>query len=461
MTRIHTCFGALVLFTVAILAAPAPVCANSVFDRDMSFGDQGRADVWFDAGQQNQDTARMLLRRPDGDIDVVAQIQTAVAGKYGVGLQRVTPAGVKVGAPRIVANVALIYVSDAVRASNGKIVVLGARVSDADNTKVAVVVMRFNADYSDDTGFDGIGWRSYDIVDSGIQRSASPLSIASLASGDIFVVGEASTDVTWGLKLVLAENGSVRRSCSADNTLRYSSVAVAASTRAGSADDAVLAANQGLSVNLLMHDSADNPSCIASGAQISVDVASMCPHPGNPAPNQVDPILLRGNDASSSTASFLVATGTRVQGSSARAAVIDVDLDAAAALQTRSASCGLGPVATTRIAQSDDRQHVFLTGWRCRDCGNGNVDNATAALKRNGSALIAYPAPLPFNGVPGFQRLTSFFAISLDRMPVLATPGQSASFVLAGTRTLTNGTDDDVVLTRHALVAAMFENGLE
>ena len=44
---------------------------------------------------------------------------------------------------------------------------------------------------------------------------------------------------------------------------------------------------------------------------------------------------------------------------------------------------------------------------------------------------------------------------------MIATPGQLDSFVLGGTRTLTNGTDDDVVLSRHRLLPAMFENGFD
>lgn len=449
-------FGAATLFPMLSLA-------GTVFDRDAAFGNQGTADVWFDAGQQNKDAGRALLRRADGDIDVIAQVQIATTDRYGVGLQRMTPGGTRVGITQVIATPQLSAVVDAVRTQDGKIVVLGRRPSDANPSNQSVVVMRLDAGYVLDPTFDGIGWRSYDIVDSGIPRSAFPRALVSLASGDIVVIGDAyANSTTWSLKLVLAQNGSVRRSCSADTSLEYTSLATAALTVAGSADDVLLALRQRSTGALkLSVESADSGSCGASNGQITIDVPTLCPHSGAPTSASVNGTLLRTDDASTASASYLLATGTDPPFDEVRAAVIDINVTASGGPSVQWASCGLGDISTTRLAQSDNRQQVFLTGWRCAGCVNGITDTAAAVLKRSGSSFLAYPVPLPFQGVPGFQRQTSYFDAGTYRTAVIATPGLADSFVLAGTRTLGSGPDDDVVTTRHGLVPAMFENGFE
>lgn len=454
------------LLSLAICIAPfMPMHAHAgpAYDRDMTFGvANGATDVWFDAGQQNGDRVRALLRRSDGDFDVIAEVQTSVAGKFGVGLQRMTPSGNKVGAARVVSTPAFDFVADAVRTQDGKIVVVGTRFSDADPAKTALVVMRLDALYVEDPTFDGIGWRSYDIVDSGVQRSAYPRGVASLASGDIVVIGKAvANNTTWNLKLVVAQNGSVRKSCSADSTVEYTSVVAAASSLAGSADDMLLAAREVATYDIqLLHDSADNTSCTPNGAQIMVDVPALCPHSGAGRVLMIRPALLRSNDTATPTSSFLVATGTQMY-QSARAALIDVDLTATGSISVQGVSCGLGDINPTSLAQTDNRQSVFLTGWRCEGCGNGDATSASAVLKRNGNTFIRYPVPLPFLGVPGYLRITSYVEIDVTKTPVIATPGQIDSFVLGGTRTLINSTDNDVVLIRHRLLPAMFESGFE
>lgn len=463
MTRQRTLLASFA-FGAAMLS-PILGLASTVFDRDMAFGTQGTTDVWFDAGQQFKDSALSLLRRDDGDIDVIARVQIATTDRYGVGLQRVTPGGARVGTKQVISVLPLTSVNDATRTQDGKILVLGTRVYDAHPTIQVVVLLRINADYSLDTTFDGVGWRAYDIVDDGVQRNAFPEKLVSLPSGDIVVIGYGSTNnntLYWSLKMVLAHNGALWRSCSADTSVRYTSIASAASTLAGSADDVLIAEREISTGKLnLSLESMDSGSCFATNGIITVNVPSWCPDPLTSSVTNIDGVLLRTNDASSATASFLFATGTRQSVSTARAALFDVDVTASAGPWLQGASCGLGDVVTKSLAQSDDRQQVFLNGWRCRSCINGEIDDASAVVKRIGSNFLPYPVPLPFQGVPGYKKRTFISHADTYKTPLIATPGLADSFVLAGTRTLSNGTDEDVVLTRHGLVPALFENGFD
>lgn len=162
---------------------------------DTAFGEQGFTRVPFDVGANDSDSLRKVLALPAGKSLLIGTVQTATVSLPGIALLTADGdldtgfgTGGKIVFDVLPDTTTSVYIEDAVRQPDGKVVLLGTSIPPAGFIQGHIFLLRIDENGAPDPTFSSDGWTLLDIPGA-TAESAAALEIDDL--GRIHVAANA------------------------------------------------------------------------------------------------------------------------------------------------------------------------------------------------------------------------------------------------------------------------------